>query len=115
MTEYLNSSSLELQGDEKKKKALWDWRIRLTTVTLPSHNLKISPRQLTCSLQLFTINTTGLPAESEQFTTSCVIVAASHFAAVEAGRILSAHFNKINQLILTIEGKEQGQVDDCMF
>lgn len=36
----------------------------------------------------------------------CVIVAAFHFAAVEAGRSLRVHFNKTNQPILTIEGKE---------
>lgn len=58
---------------------------------------------------------TGLPAKSEQFTTSCVTVAAFHFAGVEAGRSLRVNFNKTNQPILTIEGKEQGQVDDCVF
>lgn len=55
-----------------------------------------------------------LPVESEQFT-SRVIVTAFHFVAVEAGRNLRVNFNKTNQPILTIEGKEQGQVDDCMF
>lgn len=58
---------------------------------------------------------TGLAVESEVFTTSCVIVAAFHFVAVEAGISLRVNFNKTNQPILTIEGKEQGQVDDCMF
>lgn len=58
---------------------------------------------------------TDLPAESELFTTSCVIVAAFHFVAVKAGRSLRVHFNKTNQPILTIERKEQGQVDNSMF
>ena len=54
-------------------------------------------------------------AESEQFTASCVAVTAFHFVGVETGRSLRVNFNKTNQPILTIEGKEQGQVDDCMF
>lgn len=52
-------------------------------------------------------------AESEQFT-SCVTVTAFHVVGVETGRSLS-NFNKTNQPILTIEGKEQGQVDDCVL
>lgn len=41
--------------------------------------------QLTSSLKLIANNMTDLPVESEQFTTSRVIVAAFHFAAIEAG------------------------------
>ena len=51
-------------------------------------------------------------AESEQFTTSCVTVTAFHFVGVETGRSLRVNFNKTNQPILTIEGKEQGLGDD---
>lgn len=58
---------------------------------------------------------TDLSVESELFTTSCVIVAAFHFVAVEARSSQRVNINKTNQPILTIEGKEQGQVDDCMF
>lgn len=77
--------------------------------------MKISPIQLTSSLYFFTITMIDLPAESGQFTTSCGIVAAFHCVGVEKERSLRVNFNKTNQPILTIEGKEQRQVDDCMF
>lgn len=89
----------------------WAWRARLTTSNLSSYKLAVPHNWL---FPISFSNTRGAPQTGNN-AHLLPLLAAFHLVAVEAGRGWRVNFNKTNQLILTMEGKERGQVDDCMF